>query len=178
MKLLLLNLTLSKSFTTRQSSSKLDSALAAQSFLFHRRSLIEKADSPSVGRSIRSLYMVVTLEQIRMCASSCEQEYQLCVVLFPNQEPVGFEVALPATAVLSRQLVWTIAHRELAIGLQQTDGGLEQFHIIAARSVSLRNVLVILTSYIAGQIPNDLNVSSDEEKLSTRPARLSSCERT
>ena len=73
-----------------------------------------------------------------MCAGSREQEYKLCVVLFPNQEPVGFEVALPATAILSRQLVWTIAHGELAIGLKQTDGGFEQFHIITALATTFR----------------------------------------
>ena len=73
-----------------------------------------------------------------MCAGSCEQQYQLCVVLFPYQEPVGFEVAFPATAVLSRQFVWTVAHGKLAICLQQTDGGLEQFHIIAALATTFR----------------------------------------
>ena len=73
-----------------------------------------------------------------MCAGSREQEYQLCVVLFPYQEPVGFEVTLPATAVLPRQFVWTIAHGELAFGLQQTDGGFEQFHIIAAFATTFR----------------------------------------
>lgn len=73
-----------------------------------------------------------------MCAGSREQEYQFCVVLFPNKEPVGFEVALPATAIFSGQLVWTVAHGELAIGLQQTDGGLEQFHIITALATTFR----------------------------------------
>lgn len=43
-----------------------------------------------------------------MCAGSCEQEYKLRIVLLPNQEPIGFKVALPATVILSRQLMGTI----------------------------------------------------------------------
>ena len=73
-----------------------------------------------------------------MRTGSCEQKYQLCIVLFPDQEPVGFEVALPATAVLPGQFVGTIAHGKLAVGLKQTDGGFEQFHIIAALTAAFR----------------------------------------
>lgn len=36
-----------------------------------------------------------------MCAGSCEQKYQLCVILFPNQKPVGFQMALPTAIILS-----------------------------------------------------------------------------
>ena len=45
----------------------------------------------------------------------------------------------------------------------------------SVNSVSRRKVLVIRMVYIA-QIPNDLNISADEAKVSTRPARMSSCE--
>lgn len=73
-----------------------------------------------------------------MRACSCEQEYQLCIVLFPNQEPVGSQVALPAAIVLRREFVWTICGGQLAVGLKQSDGRLEQFHVVAAPAAAFR----------------------------------------
>ena len=73
-----------------------------------------------------------------MRAGSREQEYKLRIVLLPNQEPVGFQVALPATAVLSRQLMGPIYFGKLAVGFKQADGGLEQLHVIAALAATFR----------------------------------------
>ena len=38
-----------------------------------------------------------------MSAGSREQKYKFRIVLFPNQKPVGFKVALPTIVILSRQ---------------------------------------------------------------------------
>ena len=74
----------------------------------------------------------------------------------------------------------TIGGGELAMGLKQTDGRLQQLHVVAALAAAFRVLaerlghpyLVHMT-----QMPNDLNISSEEENFSTRPACLSSCER-
>ena len=73
-----------------------------------------------------------------MCAGTCKQEYQLGVILFPNQEPIWFQMAFPTSAILSRQLVRMITHGKLTVGFEQTDGCLEQFHIITTLAATLR----------------------------------------
>ena len=112
-----------------------------------------------------------------MGSSSCEQECLFCIVLLPNQEPIRFKVTFPAFAILSRKFVRVVIHRKLTVGFSKRMAVLSSsmsYPRLRHRSVSLRNVLVILISYMGAQIPNDLNISSDEENFSTRPACLSS----
>ena len=115
-----------------------------------------------------------------MGSGACEKEYQFGVVLLPYQQPVWFEMSLPATGVLRRKFVGTVFRGKLTVGFKQADSSLEPFHVVATLAAAFRVLAERLGhSYFVHdtQMPNDLNMSSEEANVSTRPALLSSCER-
>lgn len=61
------------------------------------------------------------LEQVRMRASSQEQECQLCVVLLPRHQPVGFDVTLPGLNALVNQFVRAVLEGQSACSSEQSD---------------------------------------------------------
>ena len=67
----------------------------------HRQSpFTAKADSPSVGYPLVWLLSLYKLEQVRMRASSQEEQRQFSVVLLPRHQPVWLDVALPGLNAL------------------------------------------------------------------------------
>ena len=113
-----------------------------------------------------------------MCACTREKKRELGVVLLPEHQPVALDMALPRARIVARQFVRAILLRQRTFSLQQTDGCLQQFHIISALattfSVAAEGLGHSNCEHI--QMPKDWNISLDEAKVSTRPARMSSCE--
>ncbi len=114
-----------------------------------------------------------------MCACACEKKRKLGIVLLPEHQPVALQVALPRAGIVARQFVWALFAWQLAVGFQQTDGRLQQFHIISTLAATFGVAAEGLghSNDVHAQMPKDWNISLDEEKVSTRPARMSSCER-
>ena len=50
----------------------------------------------------------VLFEQVRMGAGIEEQQSQFFVILFPDHQPVRFDVAFPLSAIFSTENMWMI----------------------------------------------------------------------
>jgi len=73
-------------------------------------------------------------------------------------------------------LLYELAVLRLELGGKCTDTcALDDFQLY--RTHNLRVVVLGIALYIVAQMPKDLNISSEDENFSTRPASLSSCER-
>ena len=131
-------------------------------------------------------------EQVGVCARTCEKECQFGIVLLPYHQPVGLQVALPAAGIVLCKQSGLWAERPVSLWGRYSAGSFplassSRTAVLSSsmssprlrhRSVSLRKVRVILTSYFIRQMPNDLNMSSADANFSTRPSRMSSCERS
>ena len=113
---------------------------------------------------------------MRACAG--EKECQFGVALFPKHQPIAIDMAFPRAFIDARQFVGTILAWQLAVDLQQADGSLQQLHIVSALAATFRVAAESLghSNGVHIQMPKDWNMSLDEAKVSTRPARISSCE--
>lgn len=114
-----------------------------------------------------------------MCACTREKKRELGVVLLPEHQPVTLDMALPRARIVARQFVRAILLRQRAVSLQQADGCFQQFHIVSALAATFSVAAEGLghSNCVHIQMPKDWNISLDEENVSTRPARMSSCER-
>ena len=54
------------------------------------------------------LFLILFVEQIRVRARVEHDEDELCVVLLPDEQPVGLDVALPLSLSVARQYVGAV----------------------------------------------------------------------
>ena len=87
------------------------------------------------------LLLVFFAEQVGVRSRIEHDEDKFLVVLLPNEEPVGLDVALPLTLAVAVQHMWKVLGGQLAIGGENADGCFEQFHVIAATLAKLHLVL-------------------------------------
>ena len=89
----------------------------------------------------------VLSEQVGVRAGVRHQKHQFSVVLLPNHQPVGLDVALPAAGILAREQVGTVLGGERAGSGKQLDGVLDELHVVAALLATLHVFLEALRGY-------------------------------
>ena len=64
------------------------------------------------------LFLILFVEQIRVRARVEHDEDELCVVLLPDEQPVGLDVALPLAAAVAVKLMRLIFYRQKSVALK------------------------------------------------------------
>lgn len=65
-----------------------------------------------------------------MCSRVKHHKNQFFVVLFPNEKPVGLNMAFPLAFAVAMKLVWKVFFWQFSIHRQDSDGFSNEFHVI------------------------------------------------
>ena len=78
------------------------------------------------------LFLILFVKQVRVRARVEHDEDELCVVLLPDEQPVGLDVALPLAAAVTVKNVRLIFCWKFALSGKDADGSLQFLHVITA----------------------------------------------
>lgn len=65
-----------------------------------------------------------------MCSRVKHHKDKFFVVLFPNEKPVGLNMALPLAFAVAMKLVWKVFFWQFSIHRQDSNGFSNEFHVV------------------------------------------------